>query len=100
MPAKILNEVLPPDDLAVGNLQARQVSAHAEHIQPVSVDGWRASWSLFRLRHALLNRGSQRRRPEFLAIGFRKRPHHFLVVTVPHAENAPLGNRRSAVAAT
>ena len=94
-----MRQAAPPEDLAVFGLQARQIAALAEDIEPVSIHCWRAPGSFFSLWHSL---GQSRREtggPQFLAVRLGQGPNEFIVATIAEAVNSPGGNRGRAVAA-
>src|SRR4029079_5447756 len=91
--------VLPPDDLAGGGFEAREVATDADDVQPVAVAGRRPPRALVVLAVALLRQRAERRGPGVLAGRLVEGPHDLLVAAVAHAEDAAGGDRNGAVAA-
>src|SRR5205085_1911283 len=66
-PAKIARQAALPQDLAVSDLQARQVAGQAQDIEPFPIDRRGAARTFFSLRHELWVACSEARGPQFLA---------------------------------
>src|SRR5262249_1916185 len=94
----LLAETDLPDDLAVLDLHANQVTTDPECVQHVAFHGGRATRAfvgtvICALRRDLLD-------PQFTAGLFVQRPNDFVVVAVTHAKDAAARDTRRAVAAT
>ena len=98
-PAKIARQAALPKDLAVSDLQASQVTAHAQDIEQFTIDRGRAPRPLCSLRHALLGSRPKARHPQRLAIRLGQGPNDFVIAAIAHAEDPPGGDGRTAVAA-
>src|ERR1044071_4511 len=96
-PGKIIRQVAAPDELAIVGLQASQLAALAEDIEPFSIDGWGAAGPLFSLRHSLRRRGCTPPAQNSLPARLGKGQKNFIVATFVYAVDAPGGNGGPAV---
>ena len=93
--AEVLRQADLPEDLAVLDLKARQVAAHAQDVEPFAVDRRRAARTFLGLGHALLERRPEARHPQLLAVRLDKRPDDLVVAAVAHAEDSAAGDGRA-----
>jgi hypothetical protein len=87
-----------PQDLAVFDLEACQITALANDVEPFAIDRRRASGALFSLRHSTLGSRSEGRHPQFLAIRLGQCPDDLVVIAIAHAEDLAGGDGWRAVA--
>src|SRR5437762_1797401 len=97
--AEVLCEAEPPEDVAVLHLEAGQVTAHAQDVEPFSVDRRRAGRTFLGLRHTLLEGRPKAGHRHLLAVLLVQYPDDFVISPIGHPEDAARGDRRGAVPA-
>src|SRR5262245_16151399 len=98
-PAELLREADLPHDLAVLDLEAGEVAAHAEDVEPIAVHRGGAARTFLRLRHALLVRRPEGRRPDLLAVRLGQGPDDLVAAAFAHPVDPPTRDGRGRVAA-